>query len=37
MFDFQKALKSLSPNDPHYTEVQTQLTRLERMKVRVRN
>ena len=37
MFHFQKALKSLSPNDPHYREVQTQLTRLEKMKVRVRN
>jgi predicted Zn-dependent protease len=37
MFHFQKALKSLSPSDPHYTEVQTQLTRLQKMKVRVRN
>jgi predicted Zn-dependent protease len=37
MFHFQKALKNLSPNDPHYTEVQLQLTRLEKMKVRVRN
>jgi predicted Zn-dependent protease len=37
MFHFQKALKNLSPNDPHYLEVQTQLTRLEKMKVRVRN
>lgn len=37
MYHFQKALKNLSPNDPHYTEVQTQLTRLEKMKVRVRN
>ena len=37
LYHFQKALKNLSPNDPHYTEVQTQLTRLEKMKVRVRN
>ncbi len=37
MFHFQKALKNLSPNDPQYLEVQTQLTRLEQMKVRVRN
>ena len=37
MFHFQKALKNLSPGDPHYHEVQTQLTRLEKMKVRVRN
>ena len=37
MFHFQKALKNLSPSDPHYREVQTQLTRLEQMKVRVRN
>ncbi len=37
MFHFQKALKNLSPGDPHYLEVQTQLTRLEKMKVRVRN
>ncbi len=37
MFHFKKALNNLSPNDPHYTEVQAQLARLERMKVRVRN
>ena len=37
MFHFQKALKNLSPGDSRYIEVQTQLTRLERMKVRVRN
>lgn len=37
MFHFQKALKSLSPGDPRYAEVQTQLTRLEKMKVKVRN
>ena len=29
MYHFQKALKSLSPNDSHYREVQIQLTRLE--------
>jgi predicted Zn-dependent protease len=37
MFHFQNALKDLSPNDPRYTEVQTQLTRLKKMKVRVYN
>jgi predicted Zn-dependent protease len=37
MFHFQKALKNLSPNDSHYREVQTQVTRLEKMKVRVGN
>ena len=37
MFHFQKALKNLSPNDSHYYEVQAQLTRLEKMKVRERN
>lgn len=37
MFHFQKALKNLSPGDSHYREVQTQVTRLEQMKVRVRN
>ena len=37
MYHFQKALKNLSPNDSHYREVQTQLTRLEKMKVRVGN
>jgi predicted Zn-dependent protease len=37
MYHFHKALKNLSPNDPYYTEVQTQLTRLRKMKVRVHN
>jgi predicted Zn-dependent protease len=37
MYHFQKALAGLSPNDPRYLEVQTQLTRLRQMKVRVRN
>jgi predicted Zn-dependent protease len=37
MYHFRKALKNLSPNDPYYTEVRTQLTRLQKMKVRVHN
>ncbi len=37
MYHFQKALKNLSPGDTHYREVQIQLTRLEKMKVKVRN
>jgi predicted Zn-dependent protease len=37
MFHFQKALKNLSPSDSHYREVQAQVTRLEKMKVRVSN
>jgi predicted Zn-dependent protease len=37
MYHFKKALKNLSPNDSHYREVQTQLARLEKMKVRVPN
>jgi predicted Zn-dependent protease len=37
MYHFHKALKNLSPNDPYYTEVRTQLTRLQKMKVRVHN
>jgi beta-barrel assembly-enhancing protease len=37
LYHFQKALKNLSPGDPHYTVVQAQLTRLEKMKVRVRD
>jgi predicted Zn-dependent protease len=37
MFHFRKALQNLSPGDSHYREVQVQLTRLEKMKVRVRN
>lgn len=37
MFHFQRAVKDLSPGDPRYTEARSQLTRLEKMKVRVRN
>jgi predicted Zn-dependent protease len=37
MFHFQRAVKDLSPNDPRYTEARLQLTRLEKMKVKVRN
>jgi predicted Zn-dependent protease len=37
MFHFQKAVKDLSPGDPRYIEARLQLTRLEKMKVRVRN
>ncbi|MHB9074158.1 MAG: M48 family metalloprotease [Desulfobaccales bacterium] len=37
MFHFQRAVKDLSPGDPRYTEARMQLTRLEKMKVRVRN
>jgi predicted Zn-dependent protease len=37
MFHFQRAVKDLSPGDPRYTEARVQLTRLEKMKVRVRN
>jgi predicted Zn-dependent protease len=37
MYHFHKALNNLSPNDPYYTEVRTQLTRLQKMKVRVHN
>jgi predicted Zn-dependent protease len=37
MFHFQRAVKDLSPGDPRYTEARLQLTRLEKMKVRVRN
>jgi beta-barrel assembly-enhancing protease len=37
MFHFRKALKDLSAGDPRYTEARQQLTRLEQMKVRVRN
>jgi predicted Zn-dependent protease len=36
MFHFQKAVITLSPSDPRYTEAQLQLTRLQKMKVRVR-
>jgi predicted Zn-dependent protease len=35
MYHFQKALANLSPSDPRYTEVQTHLTRLQQMKVKV--
>jgi predicted Zn-dependent protease len=35
MYHFQKALKDLSPGDPRYQVVQTQLSRLKRMKVKV--
>lgn len=37
MFHFQKALKSLSPGDPRYSEVKSQVTRLQKMRVRVQN
>jgi predicted Zn-dependent protease len=37
LFHFQKALNSLSPGDPRYFEVQRQVTRLQKMKVRVRD
>jgi len=37
MYHFNKALNSLSPGDPYYTEVRDQITRLQKMKVRVRN
>jgi predicted Zn-dependent protease len=37
MFHFQRAVKNLSPGDPRYTEARLQLTRLEKMKVKVRN
>jgi predicted Zn-dependent protease len=37
MFHFQRAVKDLSASDPRYTEARVQLTRLEKMKVRVRN
>jgi beta-barrel assembly-enhancing protease len=35
MYHFQKAMRDLSPGDPHYRDVQMQLARLKRMKVRV--
>ncbi len=37
MFHFQKAVNSLSASDPRYTEARLQLTRLQKMKVKVRN
>jgi beta-barrel assembly-enhancing protease len=37
MFHFKKALVNLSAADPRYTAVRQQVTRLEKMKVRVRN
>jgi predicted Zn-dependent protease len=37
MFHFQKAVTDLSSSDPRYTEARLQLTRLEKMKVKVRN
>lgn len=35
MYHFKKALKDLSPGDPRYNVVQTQLTRLKKMNVKV--
>jgi predicted Zn-dependent protease len=37
MFHFRTALKNLSPADPRYAEARQQLTRLQEMKVKVRN
>jgi tetratricopeptide (TPR) repeat protein len=37
MYHFQKALKNLSPNSPRYNVVQTQLSRLRKMNVKVYN
>lgn len=37
MFHFQKALKGLSPADPRYSEVKSQVARLQKMRVRVHN
>ncbi|MGQ9688229.1 MAG: beta-barrel assembly-enhancing protease [Desulfobaccales bacterium] len=37
LFHFNKALVNLPASDPHYTEVRSQITRLEKMKVRVSN
>lgn len=37
LFHFRRALKNLSPGDPRYTEVRQQVTRLEKMKIRVSN
>jgi predicted Zn-dependent protease len=35
MYHFRKALNDLSPNDPRYNVVQTQLSRLRKMRVKV--
>jgi predicted Zn-dependent protease len=37
MFHFRTALKNLSPADPRYAEARQQLTRLQEMKVKVRD
>jgi predicted Zn-dependent protease len=37
MFHFQKALKNLSPSDPRYSEVKEQVSRMQKMRVRVHN
>jgi predicted Zn-dependent protease len=37
LFHFKKSLKYLSPSDVRYTEVSRQVTRLEKLRVRVRN
>ena len=37
LFHFQKAAKNLSPADPRYSEVKRQISRLEKMRVRVYN
>ncbi|MEJ2671897.1 MAG: M48 family metalloprotease [Deltaproteobacteria bacterium] len=37
MFHFQKAVMDLSPGDPRYNQARMQLTRLVKMRVRVRN
>jgi predicted Zn-dependent protease len=37
MFHFQRAVKDLSPGDPRYYAAREQLTRLVKMRVRVRN
>ena len=37
LFHFRKALKNLSASDPRYPEVKRQITRLEKMRVKVHN
>lgn len=37
LFHFKKALKNLPTYDPHYAEVKRQVTRLEKLRVRVHN
>jgi predicted Zn-dependent protease len=37
LFHFKKALANLSPGDPRYSEVRRQVTRLQKMRVRVYN